>query len=179
MNRKRAVAIATAAFLALGLAACSPTVALDPAPDAADPACAAVTVRLPDEIDEGTSKVLQRETNAQATGAWGDPTVVVLHCGVPQAAPTSDLPCNTATDDAGNSIDWLVDGSKDPIFTFTTYDRKPAVSVTIDYDSIGSASVLDAIAPAVGTLPENGHHCVGPDDVPPTATETPTPTPGA
>ena len=171
MRMRRAVAIA-AVSLALGLAACSPTVALDPAPDAADPTCADVTVRLPDEIDEGTSKFTKRETNAQATAAWGEPTVVVLHCGVPQPEPTSDLPCNTATDNAGNSIDWLVDDSQDPIFTFTTYDRAPAVSVAIDYDSIGSASVLDAISTAVSTLPQNGHHCIGIEDV------TPTPTPG-
>ncbi len=174
MNRKRA-AIAGAAFLLIlgTLTACSPTVALDPAPDAPDPACAAVTVRLPDEIDEGTSKFMQRVTNAQATGAWGDPTVVVLHCGVAVPAPTSDLPCNTVTDDFGNSIDWLVDDSKDPIFTFTTYGRTPAVSVTIDYDSIGSASVLDALSSSVSTLPDNGHHCVGLDDV----DSTPTPEP--
>ena len=170
MKGRRTAAIAAAAFLALGLAACSPTVALDPAPDAADPACAGVTVRLPDEIDEDAAKFPQRETNAQATGAWGEPTVVVLHCGVAEPPPTSELPCNTATDSAGNSIDWLVDDSDDPIFTFTTYNKKPAVSVTIDYDSIGSASVLDAISTAVSTLPENGHHCVGLDDVDPTAT---------
>ena len=173
MNRQRAVLAAACFPLVAALAACTPTVALEPAAGAADPACAAVTVRLPGEIDEGTTTFVQRETNAQATGAWGDPTVVVLHCGVAQPAPTSDLPCNTVVDNVGNSIDWLVDDSQDPVFTFTTYDKAPAVSVTIDYDSIGSASVLNAISIAVSQLPENGHHCIGLDDVNPTATAAP------
>jgi len=177
VNRQRAALAAAGlplvAVLIGVLAACTPTVALEPAADAADPACAAVTVRLPSEIDEGDTVFAARETNAQATGAWGDPTVVVLHCGVAQPAPTSDLPCNTVVDRTGNSIDWLVDGSADPIFTFTTYDKAPAVSVTIDYDSIGSASVLNAISIAVSQLPENGHHCIGIEDVNPSATPAP------
>ena len=167
--------VAAAAFLLLvgGLAACSPTVALDPAPDAADPACAAVSVRLPDEIDEQGTKLVERETNAQATAAWGDPAAVVLRCGVPVPPPTSALPCNTVTDRGGNSVDWLVDDSKDPIFTFTTYGRTPSVSVTIDYGVIGSASVLDALSSAVNQLPGNGHRCIGLDDLTPSATPTP------
>ncbi len=165
--------IALAAFLALPLAACAPTVALQPAPDAGSPACAAVTVLLPRAITEDTTTFTARETNAQATGAWGNPTVVVLHCGVAVPGPTSDLPCNTVSDADGDSIDWLVDDSEAPQYTFITYGRDPAVSVTIDYDAIGSASVLDAVARAVSTLPTNGHACVGLGDVGPSATPAP------
>jgi len=170
---RAAIPVVAVLLLAAGLAGCSPTVALDPAADAADPACAAVSVRLPDEIDEDGTAFRQRETNAQATSAWGDPAAVVLRCGVAVPAPTSTLSCNTVVDHLGNSVDWLVDDSRAPIFTFTTYGRTPAVSVTIDYDDVGSASVLDALGEAVSWLPENGHRCVGVDDLDPSATPAP------
>lgn len=142
--------VATAAVVAaLALAGCSPIVALDPAPDAASPACAEVSVRLPSQI----GGLPARETNAQATGAWGDPTVVVLHCGVPSPPPTSELPCATLPD---LSVDWLIDDSDYPIYVFTSYGRTPAVSVVLDYDVIGSATVLDALDDAVSRLPKDG-----------------------
>jgi len=150
------------------LAACSPVVAMDPAEAAADPACAAVTVRLPDEI-AGFAK---RETNAQATGAWGDPTVALLHCGVETPAPTSDLPCVSVPSDAGASVDWLVDDAEDPVFKFTAYGRSPSVSVVVDYSKVSGTDVLEAIDQAVATLPQVGA-CVGIDDVVPTATPAP------
>ncbi len=164
MNRTR-VAVAAAAFLLLtaSLAACAPTVALDPAPDAADPACADVTVHLPDEIDENGTKLPQRETNAQATGAWGDPTAVVLHCGVAAPPATSDLPCPGVP---GVTVDWLLDDSQAPEYRFTTYDRTPAVSVVVDYDVVSGTTVLEALDVAVSGLPENGHHCIDAADVP-------------
>ena len=67
------------------LAGCSSTVSMQPAPDANNPLCADVTVKLPNRI--GT---LERQyTDAQATGAWGDPTGVLLSCGVPANPPLS------------------------------------------------------------------------------------------
>jgi len=165
------LAAAVAASAALALSGCAPIVAMDPAASAGDPACAAVTVRLPDEI-AGFAK---RETNAQATGAWGDPTVALLHCGVDTPAPTSDLPCVSVPGDVNGEVDWLVDDSEDPTYKFTAYGRSPSVSVVVDYSKVSGTDVLQAIDQAVATLPKVGA-CVGIDDVLPTATPAPEPT---
>jgi outer membrane murein-binding lipoprotein Lpp len=53
----------------LVLAGCAQAVPFDPAADASDPDCAAVVVRLPDTV----AGLAERETNAQGTGAWGQP----------------------------------------------------------------------------------------------------------
>jgi len=151
----RALAVAIASGVAVPLAACSQIVALEPAADAASPACAAVSVRLPDRI----AGVAGRETNAQATGAWGDPTSVVLHCGVPAPPPTSALPCVTPP---GGAVDWLVEQSEEDelVYVVTSYGRAPAVSVAIDTRVISSLAVLDALDVAVSQLPQEGS-CIG------------------
>ncbi|MDO7882563.1 DUF3515 family protein [Salinibacterium soli] len=138
--------------VALVLAGCSPTVALEPADDAASPLCAEVSVRLPEAIGELSS----RETNAQATGAWGEPTAVILRCGVPSPAPTAELPCITV-----EGVDWLRDDSDDPNFVFTTYGREPAVEVIIDGEAASGRDVLTALGPAVSRLPVVGA-CIAP-----------------
>ena len=147
-----------AAFLpvVLGLAACAPVVALQPAERAADPACAEVTVRLPDEI----GGLEQRETNAQATGAWGEPVAVVLHCGVPAPPPTSELRCVTTP---GGVVDWLIDDSNAPEFVFTSYGRDPAVTVVVDYEVVSGATVVSELDGAVARLPQVGS-CIGPEE---------------
>ena len=134
---------------AVSLTGCSAIVALEPAPDAAAPECAAVSVRLPDAIED----LARRETNAQATGAWGEPTAVVLHCGVPVPPPTSTLPCVTPP---GGAVDWLVDDTDNPTYVFTSYGRTPAVSVVIDNTVVSGVSVLDALDVAVSQLPTSG-----------------------
>lgn len=53
---------------------------MDAAPNATDPSCAEAMVRLPDEL-EGLNV---RETNAQATAAWGRRPLHVSH---PDASP--------------------------------------------------------------------------------------------
>lgn len=146
---------ASTAAVAVALVGCSPIVALEPAEDAASPDCANVTVRLPDEI----GGLAERETNAQATGAWGDPTAIILHCGLEAPAPTSELPCETVGD-----VDWLIDGSEAPNFVFTTYGRSPAVSVAIDNTVVAGRTVLEALETAVATLPETGSRCIGLDE---------------
>src|SRR5690606_31958011 len=140
-----------------GLTACASAVPMTPAEDAANPACASVTVRLPDVI-AGFAK---RETTAQATGAWGQPTVALLHCGVESPAPTSALPCVTVP---GDGVDWRVDDRDSPTYVFTAYGRTPSVSVAIDYSQISGTAVLDAIDVAVATLPQTGA-CLSSDDV--------------
>lgn len=148
------VAIGVAA-LGLGLSACTPAVAMRPAPAAAEPICAGVTVRLPDAIGELT----KRETTAQATGAWGEPTAVLLHCGAESPAPTSLLPCYTV-----DGVDWLIDDSDSPTFLFTSYGRTPAVTVAIDNTVVAGVSVLESLSYAVSQLPITGS-CISVDDL--------------
>jgi hypothetical protein len=146
------VALALVPLLALVLTGCAPTVALEPADDAASPACAEVTVRLPDTV----AGLVSRETNAQATGAWGEPAGVILRCGVPSPAPTAVLPCVTV-----GGVDWLRDDANDPSFVFTTYGRTPAVEVIIDATAASGLDALTDLAFAVGQLPVEGA-CITP-----------------
>lgn len=150
---RRLLAILVAGALAVPLTACAQIVALEPAPQAAAPACAAVSVRLPSII----SDLPRRETNAQATGAWGQPTAVILHCGVPTPPPTSELLCVTPP---GGAVDWLMDDTDAPTYVFTSYGRTPAVSVAVDNTVVSGVNVLDALDVAVSQLPQEGS-CIG------------------
>ena len=127
----------------LGLAGCATTVALSPAPDANNPACANVMVRLGDSVG-GEAR---RTTNAQSTAAWGDPASVIMRCGLTPSGP-STLPCFTVDD-----IDWLRDSSADPVFRFVTFGRSPAVEVTIDSRHAAGTSALGDLASAIATIP--------------------------
>ncbi|WP_460774185.1 DUF3515 family protein [Microbacterium sp. GXF7504] len=140
--RLLAVLVAAAA----GLTGCAGTVSLQAAPEANDPACARVTAYLPDRL-AGQER---RWTDAQATGAWGDPAAILLTCGV-EAPAASELLCQSV-----EGIDWLVDDSDSPRVRFTTFGRQPAVEVYVDYDAVASydvRNVLAGLAPLVGTLP--------------------------
>jgi hypothetical protein len=146
-RRLPAVLAVTAA--AIGLAGCTSTVSLDPAPHANDPGCAEVTVRLPGEL----GGLPRRWTDAQATGAWGDPAAVLLTCGVEPPGPTT-LPCKTA-----NGVDWIIDDSEAPHYRVTTFGRTPAVEVYLDNEVVSSADVLDALSNIVSLLPADGSQC--------------------
>ncbi|GAA1848183.1 DUF3515 family protein [Microbacterium koreense] len=127
------------------LAACSTTVALEPAEDANNPLCADVIVRLPGALDDQD----RRWTDAQATGAWGnEATAVILACGVTPPGPT-EARCITL-----GGIDWVVDESQAPDYLVTTYGRTPAVEVFIDNEVVSSNTVLDRLGPIVsGAIP--------------------------
>jgi hypothetical protein len=147
--------------LLLTLAGCAPAVALEPAADAVDPACASVVVALPETV----AGLAARETNAQGTGAWGDPASVILRCGVPSPDPTSSE-CLLV-----DGIDWIRDDSKDPNFAFTTYGRTPAVEVIIDSDGapdvendgVSGLEALTDLSSAVGLVPQTSE-CISPAD---------------
>jgi hypothetical protein len=171
---KLQLALAAVAVVAVGvLSGCSPTVALAPAASATSAKCASVVVLLPDTV----STLPQRQTDAQGTGAWGEPPDILLHCGVPVPDPTSALPC-----DSVDGIDWLLNDKRAPIFTFTTYGRDPAVSVTINSKDVKADGnqALNDLAIAVASIPSK-HHCVAPQEViqdgQPVSEATPTPTP--
>lgn len=151
-NRRRLAAPFIAA-MALGATACSPIVSIDPAPNAAHPACASVMVSLPVEV---ASNAL-RETNSQATAAWGEPSRVVLRCGVEVPGPTTDA-CASV-----NGIDWII-REGDGTWTATTYGRDPAVEVLFNPDQVASSTVLVELGDPVSRITQT-RECVGLADV--------------
>ncbi|WP_309064460.1 DUF3515 family protein [Microbacterium sp.] len=153
----RRFAALVGALTLLVLTGCAGTVHLEPAQDANNPACAEVTVRLPDSI-AGQDR---RWTDAQATGAYGDPTAVIISCGVAVPGPTSDLQCVTL-----EGVDWLVDESESPMLRMTTYGRDPAVQVFVDTAEVSSNEVLtsSALVSAIRMIPADGE-CTAPDEL--------------
>ena len=131
--------IALMAVAALMLSGCSSTVTIEPAADANNPKCAEVIVRLPSDV-EGLPK---RVTGAQSTAAWGEPTHILLRCGL-DPVYSSKLRCVTQS-----GIDWLIDDSKAPSYRFITFGRNPATEVIVDSKRASGVSALEALAPAV------------------------------
>lgn len=146
--------VPVAALAALLLAGCAPAVDLDPAADAVNADCAEIVVRLPDRLVDTD----RRQTDAQATAAWGSPAAVILHCGVAAPGPTTDR-CISI-----DEVDWVEDASEAPVFTYTSYGRDPAVEVTIDTRLIPGSEALIDITTAVAALPAEGG-CVGAEEV--------------
>ena len=134
-----AVAAGLAVAESMALTGCARTVSLDAAPDASNPACAAVTVRLPDSVDA----LPRQATNAQSTAAWGDPSVVLLRCGVTPPGPTT-LRCVSISD-----VDWVIDESNAEFVTATTYGRDPASEAAIARSHSGASVVLADLASAM------------------------------
>lgn len=160
-------ALALVVVSAALLSGCAGAVGLQPAADATNPNCADVIVRLPDTVADAP----ERETDAQATGAWGDPATILLHCGVTPPGPTT-LPCDNV-----NGVDWIRDDSQAPLYTFTTFGRDPAVEVTLDSGAVSSSSTLVDLAIAVSSIPQTDA-CLNVQDVPDgTSTATPVPIP--
>lgn len=159
---------ALAPLFLLAVVACTPTVPLTPAADATNPDCAEVIVRLPPSLANESI----RQTNAQATSAWGNPAAILLRCGVTPPGPTTDV-CHTVS-----GIDWLRDSSKAPVYVFTTFGRTPAVEVIVDSRLTNGQGTqyLDELANAVGTIKQTSK-CLNLDDVLGTGTPTPSPTP--
>jgi len=148
---------ACAGVIALGailLTGCSAAVPMQPAADAVNPACADIIVRLPTTVADQP----ERETNAQATGAWGDPTAVLLTCGVAVPGPTT-LPCVSI-----NGVDWIEDDSDKPRYRYTTYGRDPATEVYIDSELVSGSTTLVDLASAIANVPATTQ-CLGADDV--------------
>jgi len=157
---RRLLSAAALATVVVSLTGCrGATVPMQPAPDAANPLCAEVSVRLPSAVDG----LPVRATDAQATGAWGEPAMVLLRCGVTSPGPT------TAECVDLDGIDWIVDRSLEAqsIYTFTTFGRSPAVEVTVDASGdspvSGTGALID-LKDAVGRLPQTSK-CLGADDV--------------
>lgn len=118
---------------------------MDAAQDANDPACADVIVRLPKTLDT----LERRETNAQATGAWGNPASVLLYCGIEPSGPTT-LSCVNV-----KGVDWIMDDSRAPMYRFEAYGRSPGLEVILNGDDkVSSTNVLAELSPSVSQLPQ-------------------------
>ena len=149
----RVALVAAAAATGLALTSCSPVVDVTPAKDAANAACAPMMLALPDAI--GDAKL--RKTNAQATAAWGDPSAVILRCGVNVPGPTTDR-CVSV-----NGVDWVIKEGN-PVWTLTTFGREPATEILMDPDKISSATVLADLSNAAQKIPAT-RNCVGQEDL--------------
>lgn len=146
--RRAVTALLVACGAAAALAGCAQTVHLEPQPEANDPLCAEVSVRLPDTVGELT----RTWTDAQATAAWSDDdgTAVIFACGKEPPAP-STLQCVSI-----GGIDWIVDESDQPNLRLTTYGRTPAAEVFVDTTRISSNEVLDAFSTPAQQLTKSG-----------------------
>lgn len=160
---RAASALAPVVALLVGLCGCAPAVNVEAAGDAANARCADVMIALPPTVAENE----QRATNSQATSAWGDPSKVVLRCGVDVPGPTTD-PCVTV-----NDVDWVL-REGDPAWTATTYGRDPAVEVLFDPEEVASSTVLVELGDAVSRI-EQTRACVGLADATPAPTATTAP----
>ncbi|MDO4898234.1 MAG: DUF3515 family protein [Rothia sp. (in: high G+C Gram-positive bacteria)] len=165
MLKKTAALLLTAASPLL-LSGCGPrAVTLSPAADAANPVCAYAMVAMPETV----SGFAQRETTAQATTAWGEPTAIVLKCGVElPTTPVSD-PCASV-----NGIDWIIkpadqsladanEESATGTWVAETFGRTPAVQVTFNAETVSSSTLLAELASAVGQIPQQTQ-CTNVDD---------------
>lgn len=122
-------------------------VPMQPAVNANDPACADVIVRLPDELDG----LERRRTNAQSTGAWGNPATILLYCGIEPSGPTTDACINI------NGVDWIRDESNAPLYRFEAYGREPGLEVIIDSSQTSSGAAIPELGAVVSMLPQVRH----------------------
>ncbi len=154
----------------VALAACSPTVSLQPGPFAPDPVCAAVIQLLPEEL----AGLPQVSTTAQATVAWGGTHPITLRCGVDNPPPTTDR-CLTV-ESGGSAVDWIHPEADSPLlpesaaveggsWAFITYGRTPAIEVVIPAATgiEQPTAVLADLAPAVNRAPAT-RFCVDAED---------------
>lgn len=144
--RRRLAVGAAALTSAFVLTGCGSTVTVDPAPDAANPDCAPVMLAMPDEV----SGMAQRETSSQGTTAYGDPSAMIVRCGVEEPGPTTE-PC---TDVSG--VDWLISQvpGQENQWRAVTYGRSPAVEVLFDGERVPSSTALVDTGSAVQSIPQ-------------------------
>ena len=157
----RRVLVLPAVAAALLLAGCTPTVSLQPAPEATSVGCAGVVVRMPASI--GTDA--RRTTDAQGTAAWGVPASVTLTCGVstPLVATTH---CATI-----DGVDWLLEEKKIGDVdrqVATTFGRTPTTQVVVDVPQASMDSTLNALSdPIAAATKRTGRKCLAISDTAP------------
>lgn len=146
-GRWRAAAGAVTGLGVLVLSGCGSAVTVQGAPHKTDPRCASAMLAMPEAVGD----LQQRETTSQATTAYGDPSGVIVRCGVDEPGPTTD-PCTEV-----NGVDWLISEvpDQDEQWRAVSYGRSPAVEVLFDTSRVSSSTALVGVASAVGQLPQN------------------------
>lgn len=110
---------------------------------------------LPEQIGEFE----QRTTTSQGTSVWGDPSAVVLRCGVEPIGPT-ELPCVSPA-----GVDWIVIEDEDHL-QLISYGREPSVEVLLDTDLITENTIINmqfALADPVRQI-EQSRECIAYDE---------------
>ncbi|AJT41243.1 DUF3515 domain-containing protein [Psychromicrobium lacuslunae] len=153
--RTLALSLALLPIAAITLSSCTPAVEVSAAKDSANPACAPMMIALPDKVADAPL----RETSSQATAAWGNPSVLILRCGVTPPPRTSTDQCVGV-----NGVDWLMKQDGDT-WTLTTYGRIPATEILFNQKNVASSTVLPELAAAVGKIPQS-YKCLSLADVP-------------
>lgn len=160
--RRRFAPLILLPALAVLLSSCTPAVEVSAAKDSANPACAPMMIALPDTV----AGAQIRETSSQATAAWGNPSVLILRCGVTPPPRTSTDSCVGV-----NGVDWLMKQEGDT-FTLTTYGRIPATEILFSQKEVPSSTVLPQLAAAAAKIPQT-YKCLNLADVPaPSGTPT-------
>jgi hypothetical protein len=137
----------SAALLALGLGACSRTVAMtDPNPPAAvREACSAVMAALPATVLDQSRRTVEP---GALSAAWGDPTIT-LRCGVDKPPGLGDASeCFEV-----NGVGWFAEEA-DGGYLFTTIGRSAYVQVGVPTQYAPEANALVDVAEAVKKTPE-------------------------
>jgi len=124
------------------LTSCSSTATVEAAPDAANPDCADVMLAMPEVIGDYEL----RPTTSQSTAVWGDPSEVVVRCGVEPPGPSTEH-CVGA-----EGVDWLALEEDDQTWRLVSYGRDPAVEVLLNLDQVASSAAMLALATAVGRV---------------------------
>lgn len=100
-------------------------------------------VSLPDHVADQPL----RKTDSQGTAAWGDPSAVILRCGVNVPGPTTDRCVGV------NGVDWVIKEGN-PVWTLTTFGRNPATEILFDPNKVASSTVLADLANSAGKIPQ-------------------------
>ncbi|MGJ9405695.1 DUF3515 domain-containing protein [Nesterenkonia aurantiaca] len=139
-DRRARVRNVLLAVLGLGLiSGCASTATVEAAPDAANPDCADVMLAVPEVIGDHEL----RPTTSQGTAVWGDPSEVVMRCGVVPPGPSPEH-CVGA-----DGVDWLALEEDEQTWRLVTYGRDPAVEVLLNLDQVASSTAMLGLAPAV------------------------------
>lgn len=123
----------------LALSGCASTATVEAAPDAANAECADVMLAIPEVIGEHEL----RPTASQGTAVWGDPSEVVVRCGVVPPGPSPEF-CVSA-----DGVDWLALEEDDQTWRLISYGRDPAVEVLLNLDQVASSTAMLAMSTAV------------------------------
>lgn len=132
-HRQKLIPLTVLGFIGVTASGCAATEVVDPAPNAQAPECADVMLALPDEVDEFE----RRDTASQSTAVWGDPSAIVLRCGMEPIGPTTD-PCVAPGD-----VDWVMREDDDHV-QLISYGRDPAVEVLLDTDEVDESATMNA-----------------------------------